>query len=104
MENEYEFEGYDYDELAKSLGITLDEDSLDLSISITNYLRTLSFYDVNHQEVVDKCRCYLTIHKTLCIEENIYDSYFPVWEGLLKVKDDFTFLQIFADLVGHMWY
>jgi len=104
MKNKYEFEGYDYSELARALGLTLNEDLLDPSVEITQYLWSISPFDTNYKEVVDKCRQFLTAHSVACVEKDWGNSYVSVWNGLLETKDDFAFMQIFAELVGHMWY
>ncbi|MBA4542875.1 hypothetical protein H1164_08170 [Thermoactinomyces daqus] len=98
------FKGWDFIELADHWGLDYEdvEDEYEL---IREYIYSKMTFDYSASEqrkaemkqIADDIREYL---KSLSKYET-HDK--PVWEGLLKVKDDFTFLRFCADLLHHMW-
>jgi len=103
---EYNFDGYDWLELAEYFGFPNEIEAA----TFENFLRNVAFYDNNEdankreykEKVVNACRAYLDA----LIERNILmgtDEAQPLWEGLLDIHDDTTFLTYYGHLVSCMW-
>lgn len=90
-----EWKGYDWSELAQRFGLVED------------------LYDCQEEDLLAKIKDFilknaieaephLREHLALLIKHNnTYQT--PVWEGLLKIKNNHTFISMCIPLIGLMW-
>lgn len=108
---DYKPKGYDWSELSYMLGfgfVLVSPDGMEVSfeedegtlLAVTKERISQAAGDGENVdiEVVVACRKYL---KALREQENGYWG--PIWDGMLAVEDDYTFLVAVLALLAHMW-
>lgn len=89
-----EFKGWDYRELADRFGVELENDEVK---ELQEFLRGKCPCLETDPEVVAACRAYLA---ALAPQGHLEKE---LWEGLLRVRDDWTFMRHFITLLPCMW-
>lgn len=112
---EFEFRGWGQEELAYALGypdMYLNEDGYPnyegnsiLESNIVEWLKEQfweQMYNGPTQEFINVVKNYIA---ALAKAEGGHESkhWGHVWATINEVEDDFTFLQILSDLIGHAW-
>lgn len=94
------YKGFDYSEIAQRFGLLPEGDLENVEYDENNLVPLIQDHiSANMGPETEK---ELREHLTLLIgHDNTYQT--PVWEGLLKVKDTHTFLQMCIPLIGYMW-
>ena len=100
------WDGWDCEELIEHWGLKEElekhNDKLDgYNVVLQNYISahmTLFTDDEEMERVANDIRGFLT---ALIVRERSEEVY--VWEGLLKIEDNFTFLKLAYHLIGMMW-
>jgi hypothetical protein len=88
------YAGWDYSELLKELGF--DEDGIQkLGTFLADHYD--GEYDAEGQHAIAEMKAYL---EALCRRDG-YDK--VVFKALLLVEDDWTFVQLYLDLIHRMW-
>ena len=102
--------GFDYYELLEKWGIDTsiycdnveNEDYDLLKLYVNNILFKNWDYENNKPSRVAKSAI-KDIRNFLKAMTEYYDYNTPVWEGLLKIEDDFSFLRMFYPLIPYAW-
>lgn len=102
------FYGYDYTELAEKWGIAPPPEGVDENIY---YLTTIRWHiqeiiakvAENKEEVNPKIQDMRDFLKALIKESEEVDYCTPVWKGLLKIEEPYTFCHLFIALLPYMW-
>jgi len=107
------FNGYDWNELSDALGVeevggsvpSLVADNLRLEhtkaeIDAAAEAFMLTKDSERAEEVYQLCRAYL---EALKYEEMAHGYNAPVWAGMLKIEDKWTFLTWMSHCLGWMW-
>lgn len=105
MEKRASFKGHDFLELADYWGIDTekedDEIIQEMIQKIEGAVVQLRFLPNSSNEVANDLRSFVQALWTTTQEHDFPES--PIWEGLLKIKDDDTFLQFCIPLLRNMW-
>jgi len=99
---DYNFRGHDYTELFPHLGITYDDDDYDGDIVALKEKLNSMMGQVYANEDVSEEVFAIKVYLRAMAETGI-DYWAPVWDGLVEVEDDGTFLQACYALADHMW-
>lgn len=95
----YRFRGWDYEELAECWGIDLPEGDDQRIEAIRDFIvQRWAHEHPDYKRVVSDVRRFV---RALRREEIGFHG--PLWDGLLKIRDDFTFLQATTVLLPLMW-
>ncbi len=97
-----EFKGYDWTELSEALGVIDDRKNYEMS-DIELLRKTKKEFHIfrPNPDNVEKCREF--IRALLKEERKIGSSAAPVWQGLLEIDDDSTFMQFLYYLLELAW-
>ena len=98
---EYNFKGHDYTELFPYLGITCDDDYdgdlVALKRKLTRMMgRVYGDHDVSEEVLAIK------MYLKAMVDAGI-DYWGPIWEGMIEVEDDYTFISACRSLADRMW-
>lgn len=94
----YKFKGYDYAELFEKWGVKCEDYSNELE-AYEEVLMNLPIGD-DRKVYIKDMRQFLE-HLVVGAEKYTYKG--PIIRGLVEIKDDDTFLQLFACLLPHLW-
>lgn len=98
--NDYEFKGYDWTELAEYFGadVSDEESSKAIDEKLTTIIREMHDDSLKTHPDAVKIREYI-IKLEKC--DNTYKK--PLWKGLLNIKADSVFLKFVSLLYCEMW-
>lgn len=97
------FKGYDWVELARYFNIETMSDIIDPDKEckpLRDFLSSKIDFDRVDKDTLKICKEFL---KKLIKSANNHSYDGPLWEGLLKIKHDETFMQFFIILLPCMW-
>ena len=89
------YAGWDYSELLKELGFDEEDGIQELGAFLAEHYD--GEYDAEGQHTITEMKAYLM---ALCGRDG-YDK--VVFKALLQVEDDWTFAQLYIDLLPRMW-
>ena len=90
------YAGWDYSELLKELGFDEEDGIQKLGAFLADHYEG-DEYDAEGQRAIAEMKAYL---EALCRRDG-YDK--VVFKALLQVEDDWTFAQLYIDLLPRMW-
>lgn len=100
------FEGFEYDQLLDFL-VPEKKDDIDGQIDVLTQRLGRSYESMEYdefcpegQKIVDAFRKWLTVFLK---ESKGYNADYPLFKGLSKIKDDWTFAGLFLHLIKYMW-
>ena len=89
------YAGWDYSELLKKLGFDEEDGIQKLGTFLADHYD--GEYDAEGQHTITEMKAFLM---ALCMRDG-YDK--VVFKALLLVEDDWTFVQLYLDLIHRMW-
>lgn len=98
------FKGWDVMELADHWGLSYEGSSDEYEL-IRDFIYSKMTFDnsASEQRKNEMKRVANDLREYLKVLSKYETPSHPVWEGLLKVENDFTFLRFCADLIHLMW-
>ena len=100
IDENFEFDGYDYLEIGMKFQILRNSYVSDYSEQLdTIKLKRFLWYHYDNDLVVEVVKDY--IQAMLDCEIDLYET--PIYEALLKIENNHTFMKIVTRLIGMMW-
>ena len=95
------YKGYDFTELFPVLGLDVEEDDdKEFQEALLNIMSDMNEYHARHEELISEVREFVS---ALASDSHNWDYWWPLWDGLSKIEDDYTFMQACAALAPHLW-
>jgi hypothetical protein len=97
-----DYKGHDYTELFPVLGVEWNDDDPDTDADVFRMgLVRLQQRSDEGEDISDELN-HIRLYLRAMIACEV-DCWGPVWDGLLELEDEFTFLQACISLADHMW-
>lgn len=102
IKHKFKFQGCDWTELCDFWNIKIPKDAYDEEERkpLIEFIQSHydGYNDKYDEHIIEGCKSYL---KALIKNDRCYST--PLWQGLLQIKDNTTFMQYFIWLLPSMW-